>query len=475
MIKSLRSDIGNAISYVRTNISPAAPEPKSAISTDLRQLCRSEQLLWKFDQAAPLNGTVTARIKGPLTEAALRAGLAALQARHPYLRTRIEVDASGRPSFRLNSVGPLPLRVVDTPEDTPEDTWVHELERELNEQFQWQDGPLGRCVLLQHGPENATVLLTLHHTICDGQSVLLAMRDLLQAAGQATLGQRPELPPLDDTRSVEDRLPHGLLSKKGFAFLRNFLSQEIRLRSKYGVPFEIPKDQEVPVHARRFRCLPTIWDEARTAKLVSRAREEGTSVHGALCAATVLGALHDSGVTRPVRVFLGSAANLRDSLVPTVGDDVGYYAASLPYAGVVRPDVPFWDLARSIREQLLHGQSQGVGLMTLDMGSHLYRLFGAHRASPPELADRWSKLVTGLGVSNMGRQDLPIGSSPLSVEALYIAAALSAFAHFATSAMTFRNRLVLSFLWADPVVGQERVERLASAIAGQLDQASSRS
>ncbi|WP_394829979.1 condensation domain-containing protein [Pendulispora rubella] len=436
-------------------------------SVSSRKLCRSEAMLWKFDQAASINGTVTAKIKGHLTDAALRTGLVALQARHPYLRTHIDVDERGAPWFRFDKAGPLPLRVVTIAE--PE--WVAELEREANDKFRWSDGPLARCVLLRHGPEDATIFLTMHHAICDGQSILFAMRDLLESTARAARGEAPELSVLEDVRAVEDRLPAKLFSRKGAGFLYDFVSDEIRLRMKYGAPFRMPRDEEVPLDARHFKCRPTVLDEERTAKLLARARAEGTTIHGALCAATILAILRDAGVSRPVQVFLGSAVSVRNDLVPAVGDDVGYYASSQPYRAPVDPDASFWDLARSVRGQMIRGRSRGDAIMMLDFGSGMYRLMGGDGATPLELAHKWNKLLTGLGVSNMGRQDFTTDFSPFSLDGLYLSAALSAFTDFVTSAMTFRDRLVITFLWAEPVIRRQRAIQLGDSVHAHLEQA----
>ena len=443
-------------------------DKEGASSVVGRRLCHVERGYWKFNQASPINVTVSARIKGPLPETALREALSALQARHPYLRAGIEVDASGQPSFRFSSVGPIPLRVVHRSQDD----WVHELERELNDRFRCGEGPLTRCVLLRHGHDDMTVILTVQHTICDGEGMRYAMRDLLEAAGRAALGLSPDLLPLTDTLSVEERLPGRLWSMHGLRLMTEFLFEEVRLFAKHGAPFKVPRDRDVPVHARQFRCTHKGLDETQTAKLLLRAKEERTTVHGALSSAMILGALHDSDVMRSVRVALVSPVNLRASLVPPVGHDTGYYVSLIPYRAAVHPDVSFWDLARSVRDQMASGLSRGDAPMMMDLLDGIFHLLQGPSAKPLEIAERWEKAVAGsMLLSNLGRQDFEFDSGPLSVDALYVCSSLSCFGDFGAVAHTFRDRLIWTFVWADPLIGPQRAERLTSAIINRLEQA----
>lgn len=441
---------------------------KGASSLRGRRLCPTERGFWKFDQAASANAVVSARIRGSLTDAALREALAALQARHPYFQARIEVDDRGQPFFHFGDVGPLPLRVVHRPADE----WVDAFEEELNEKVPWQEGPLARCALVRHSGEELTLLLAIHHAVSDGNSGALAMRDLVQACRRTMLGASPGLVPLDDIRSVEARLPARLWSLLGLRVTGEFVAEEVRLRAKAGAPFKVPRAREAPFHARRVRCLPRALDAAKTAKLAARAREEGTSVYGALSAAMLLGALEATGATRPRHMSLGSPVNLRKVLVPPVGDDVGDYASMVAYREVVSPDASFWALARSVRGQVARRLERGDAPLMLDFFEGIFRLLGGPAATPIEIAERWEKqVVSSMVMSNMGRLDLGLDAGPLSVEAMHICGALSVLGDFGAVTTTFEETLRWMFVWIDPLIGSSTAERLVSAITGRLEQA----
>ncbi|WP_394842052.1 condensation domain-containing protein [Pendulispora brunnea] len=433
-----------------------------------RRLCHTEKGLWKFDQAAPANTCVAARIRGVLAESALREGLSALRARHPYLRAAFGLDGSGEPVFQFERSADIPLRVLDT---TP-DGWLSEFEDELNDRFPALNAPFARSVWLRHAPDDHTVMLTVHHAASDGFSLGLAMRDLVRATARAASGSPARLEPLRDTRSVEERLPHRLWSRRGIRLLGRFVAEEARLSAKYGAPFKVPRDRPARVEGRRFRCIPRIFDESTTRRLLARAKAENTTVHGALAAAMILGAFREASIARPTRVALGSPINLREALVPPVKESLGYYVSMVPYRAAVDPHASFWQLARSIREQMSLGIARGDAPLMLDLFEGVFRLLRGHSASPSEIAARWDRtVVNSMILSNLGRQDFGLENGPLSVEAVYFCAAMSVLGDFGSVANTFRDRLIWTFIWAEPLIGSTRAHRLMDFTAERLLQA----
>ncbi|HLL53458.1 MAG TPA: condensation domain-containing protein, partial [Myxococcaceae bacterium] len=172
--------------------SPPAPS-----SEPLRPLSAMEHGIWKTDLGAPLNFTTVMRLQGPVSEAALRAALPVLRARHTHLRTRIVAEGSGA-VFRTDDVPPLPLRVVPGREGR----WLEELEREINHPFP-EPGPLGRFTLLEGEPGTTWLLATLHHSVADGMSGVFLLRDLVRCLAQLAAGEAPRLPPLEAPGPVD--------------------------------------------------------------------------------------------------------------------------------------------------------------------------------------------------------------------------------------------------------------------------------
>src|SRR5207244_242564 len=109
-------------------------------------------------------------------------------------RTSIDGESSVAQFFTLLPELHIPLRIVlgDALQG-----WEDEMETELSTPFPVEDALLVRAVLL-HEPHRATTLLTVHHSIPDGLSVALIVRDILEALSGKPLEALPVPQPQED-------------------------------------------------------------------------------------------------------------------------------------------------------------------------------------------------------------------------------------------------------------------------------------
>jgi hypothetical protein len=114
-------------------------------------------------------------------------------------------------------------------------------------------------------------------------------------------------------------------------------------------------------------ALPTV-DAVRlrpelTQELVERARKEGTTVHGALCAALVLAGREASRDwdSNPVRVL--SPFNLRQQL--GIGEDCGVFVWASGVTMPLGPVAEFWEMARFAKSSL--AGKQPLERVTMEM------------------------------------------------------------------------------------------------------------
>lgn len=124
-----------------------------------------------------LDGNVTCfvRLEGSVTTSRLRSALARVQRKHPALRALIREEQDGL-YYEFDSAGEIPLRIV--PRAT-EDDYRRECQVELTSQFAY-DKPQLRAVWLHSELEN-DLLLTTSHRICDGASIFIIVREVLQS------------------------------------------------------------------------------------------------------------------------------------------------------------------------------------------------------------------------------------------------------------------------------------------------------
>src|ERR1700730_14464646 len=269
---------------------------------DVRALGAREQMFWLMNQKHPVHLTVTAEVKGITKAQNWRDALDAVQKRHPILSTSIKRNEEGQPALYQVDAAPIPLRVVD---GSAQERWELELDREMALPFTPEQAPLIRSVLI-HKQQSAVLILIAHHAIADGMALVFLIRDLLQVLSGG------QIEPLSFSSSAEE-----LLSKqpKGEEIVQAEASQA-------GAP------QAEPALYREGNGLaPRVTarklDEHLTATLRERARREGTTVQGALCAALVLAGRETSGTWRKQSVRVISPINVRAHL--GAGEACGLY------------------------------------------------------------------------------------------------------------------------------------------------------
>ncbi|VTP94699.1 acyltransferase PapA5 [Pseudomonas aeruginosa] len=156
------------------------------------------------------------------------------------------------------------------------------------------------------------LLVVVPHIIADGTTVLtLAEQWLTLAADPAAQPWTASaLPPAEDLR------PRRFTGDEGAARLAEQTAQDEALVGRHR-PGRIEPSNPVPLEARRTRLLHRELDGAQLEQLQRRAREHGTTVHGALTAALAIAAGHDHQ-RRPSHIAIGSPIDFRDELEPPV-------------------------------------------------------------------------------------------------------------------------------------------------------------
>ncbi|WP_420955428.1 amino acid adenylation domain-containing protein [Burkholderia gladioli] len=136
------------------------------------------------------------RIDGKLNISALRRALDTLWARHEALRT-VFLDTSGTGEVAHAELLPaddgMPWREDDLSSrlDASQGEWLRLCEEEATQAFDLARGPLVRARLARLAANEHTLMLTLHHIICDGWSLAVLVKEL-GALYRAVTEERPE-------------------------------------------------------------------------------------------------------------------------------------------------------------------------------------------------------------------------------------------------------------------------------------------
>lgn len=133
--------------------------------------------LWFLDQLAPgstvYNVPLALHLTGPLDVRLLTDSLTELISRHEALRTTF-ADGEDGPLQIVRPPAPARLAVRDILADQVEQA----VREEASLPFDLTTGPLLRTLLLRVSPTEHTLVVTLHHAVCDGWSIGVFCRDL---------------------------------------------------------------------------------------------------------------------------------------------------------------------------------------------------------------------------------------------------------------------------------------------------------
>lgn len=163
--------------------------------------------LWTASQLGPdascaFNECQSLIILGPLDVEALQNALVELAERHESLRTTFSPDGEQLCIADHGSFRPAQLD-LEGPADA---TRRQRLGAEVSTPFDLERGPLLRASLLRFAPDNHELVLTAHHTICDGYSMGVLLRELGALYSAARQGRAADLPPAVPYSAYADHL-----------------------------------------------------------------------------------------------------------------------------------------------------------------------------------------------------------------------------------------------------------------------------
>lgn len=379
-------------------------------ATYYRPLGATEQALWLRDRATPLHFVLTAQIQGNIQPIALIQALNCLQQRHPLLRASIALDSQHNPWFVEQQI-PIPCRIVQR---QGEQHWQDVVSRELQQPFVWSDAPLIRVVLL-HSPQISELIVACHHAIADGLAGVNLIQELLLILSHTDEAMPPRpVPSSLEILLPNYRSPHKLAILLAWGLLR--LKQCIQ---------KVKQKSESTVVSDSLQVEGTILPSETTAALIHRCREEGTTVHAAICTAVLFAiALEQkAAVEQTLKCF--SPMNLRPYLQSNLEQDCGTYIAPGLTTHSIGAESLFWQTARSLKSELAT-QMESNYLLNL---AQRHELLVSAKPDPKFVQQIFLKRCTSDAmVTNLGRLAIPQQFGHLSLQAIYGPVVRSGFA-----------------------------------------------
>lgn len=353
--------------------------------------------MYLLSERTSANGFVSARVRGPLDAAKLRVALDRLPRSHPMLATRV-VREQGTLVFTTEAVPPIPLRILS--DDGSGQSFLEFAAAELVAPLARSTGPLVRFTLVRHPEgERADLIITVDHTIADGTACLYAIRDLLALHESPNLEIAPvalpppatHLFPAPTLDAVSLPAPPPSASRSATSWSSASASDVLITRAE-------------------------LTGEAMRA-LARRCREQGVTVHAAVCVAFAAACASRSG-SKP-EVIISSPVSYRHRLDPGVRDTVSCSVAFADLHVNVSPARSFWDQAHAVRRQLLEWTTD----QKLFASSAAIEAASQAERDDARFLDRACRDVKrhDLSITNVGRQPSP-RYGDLTIEAIHGAA-----------------------------------------------------
>jgi hypothetical protein len=364
-------------------------EPRSSATTEnLGTLEGIQEFFWATEPTKSRLALVIAEVVGPSTPDDWKNALGKVRQRYPILAASIAKTPGARPHFEPSLLESIPLRVTRYEDDLSIDQLMAE---ELAISFGRGEGALARVVLC-HGPERSLIVFVGHHAACDGLTIVNMVQDLIAATVGESLG------PVVPIRSTTGEL----LGLPGPPPYSSLLGRTPATECPaLDFPFPTVSSQRV---------------EADTvAKVVLRARQEKTTVHGALVAAFITAGQHSFIPWRTEPVVCLSPIDLRPLL--KLEQAAGVLTTIHPTIAMPTDRPEFWDFARTVSTAM-------PGSRTIEAargGTLAVREVVSHEPDPydPATVDRRGFFNHHLMVSNYGAGEYRTDFGSLKLAALY--------------------------------------------------------
>jgi len=410
-----------------------------------------------------MNFVVFAQRSSTLDTARLQAELNRIQQENLLLQVRIEWTL--QQGLRFETAEPLPTIQLQC-HTTDAKNWQSWIEGELSAPFATGTAPLLRCLYLEIDNAEATsprsvLALTFHHSIADGRAGTALLRSLLERLANAprtepdspSLSVLPVLPAMADVYPPAYRWSENPEAAKA---LRSTLIGDYR---RHGALPPIPWLASQAT-GRTPRFIRLQLPAHVTQRLLIRARENSTTLHGLLCAAQLIAQWQQQTDAAPTAYFLSCPVDMRVHLEPAQPVcPTGLYVSLISNTFQISAETDVWSLARSIMTQTRLQLARGEGHLLY----HLYGLTGAP-VLPEHFESFKTKALASLPntmVSNIGAVS-PVVDDP-ATESISFALCPMPYQTLFTAASSYNNTLILN-------IGFD-ADRLAPALAQTLVQA----
>jgi NRPS condensation-like uncharacterized protein len=338
--------------------------------------------------------------------------------------------------------------------------WHRLMDEELSRRIPMNATSLWDAAILS-GPEYAELVLSFNHLIGDGLSAALFIEEVLSIYG----GTRPSARmPIRESMEQLFKNEHGSIRRLRYT-IQNIADLFATARKKvYWLPSGVESSAKVE-GSTIFKSKA--FTEAESEAITKAAKANNATVYGTICAALSLAIYVEAKVQGSLDVGISSSVSLRPELREDVSHDFGFYATNLDVITTVNSATDMWDLAReysgSVKHQIEIGKPQfGLGLLRMVLKKY---------TNVDELRQLMVKQAKSTAmVTNMGRLNLKARFGDVVVDEIFglPSSHLLPRSLLVIAALSFQNKLHLTFSYPIPFTDKEVAERLIEDVMRRL-------
>ena len=428
-----------------------------------RQLGLVEHLFANLHSLGAMLYVNVVRVQGEISPNLLRIAINLLQKQHPILRTHLQ-QQKDRFYFSSQDTLPIPLQVISL---TQKQQWLEIAQKELLKRFPDSLEPLCRIILLQKMDDvDSGLIVTFHHAIADGISVVNLLDELLDYYYQLSINSSlPSMATLATLPPLE-------------RLLEKCLTDHADLSSANLSPSAPPNvdsliiEATVPSAHRKTILMPYVLDETLMQCLKERCLQEKTTVHGALCASMLM-AVSTQMTLDDISLSCSSSINLRASCYPSVKmNQLGSLISSITINQTLRTGMNFWMIAREYRENLQQTIVAKIPHLQVTNPEILKRYTIPFLS---QMADYNMGRNATTHVSNLGRFISRYERPKFKLKEFYFATGLQIVGPcFWLGSVTIDGSMYCTFTYVSPLMKQSTAKLLADKVVRTLKEAISR-
>jgi len=406
------------------------------------------------------NIVTISRVKGILSEEIVRQALLCVQQHHPYLNARI-IGSLENLQFEFTK-SQIPLRIINT---NTED-WQNIVDEELNEKIN-SNISLIRTVLINCSSNSQInyLITTTHHAISDALSCIQLHSELLTCCQHIVSGEPISSIPIVALPPIEKLLPKWTYGVRG-NLTKNLYFIKLLLQEFWYQPQILKIEANAVLEKRCSRMLHHQLPPKTTQRFINSCKQNKVTVHGALCAGLLLAVVREiaPNQTSKINVSCESAVDLRRRLQPEITNEhLGIMACILKTWHKIAINSSFWDLARDVKQQLEIGiRHQNPFKVVLNA-----KLISKY------LLKHAQNVASTVNITNIGKVNIPKIYGCFELEEISFVSSYALFTGtFAVCTSSFQDKLLFNFMFSEPSLSKETIERLANSVISIINQVS---